>query len=40
MACVSGEYHTITLSDDGTVHSFGRNSFGALGLGTKKIGRI
>ena len=33
MACVSGEYHTITLSDDGTLHSFGRNSEGALGLG-------
>ena len=25
MACASGHYHTITLSDDGTVHSFGRN---------------
>ena len=33
MACVSGEHHTITLSDDGTLHSFGRNSEGALGLG-------
>ena len=29
----SGQWHTITLSDDGTVYSFGRNSFGALGLG-------
>ena len=33
MACVSGDYHTITLSDDGTVHSFGRNNEGELGLG-------
>ena len=33
MACVSGEDHTITLSDDGIVYSFGRNEKGALGLG-------
>ena len=33
MACVCGYVHTITLSDDGTVHSFGRNEGGALGLG-------
>ena len=33
MACVCGGHHTITLSDDGTVHSFGRNDCGALGLG-------
>ena len=33
MACASGHFHTITLSDDGTVHSFGRNREGALGLG-------
>ena len=33
MAFVGGEYHTITLSDDGTLHSFGRNSEGQLGLG-------
>ena len=33
MACVCGHEHTITLSDDGTVHSFGRNNKGALGLG-------
>ena len=33
MACACGQYHTITLSDDGTVHSFGRNDKGALGLG-------
>ena len=32
MAC--GGYHTITLSDDGTAHSFGKNQYGgALGLG-------
>ena len=29
--CVSGCKHTITLSDDGTVHSFGRNAEGQLG---------
>ena len=33
IACVSGEYHTITLSDDGIAHSFGRNNDGELGLG-------
>ena len=33
MACASGQFHTITLSDDGIVHSFGRNKEGALGLG-------
>ena len=33
MACACGYFHTITLSDDGTVHSFGRNKEGALGLG-------
>ena len=33
MACAGGYFHTITLSDDGTVHSFGRNDYGALGLG-------
>ena len=31
MAC--GQNHTITLSDDGTAYSFGRNEEGALGLG-------
>ena len=31
MAC--GSEHTITLSNDGTVHSFGRNKEGQLGLG-------
>ena len=33
MACVCGFEHTITLSDDGTAHSFGRNKEGQLGLG-------
>ena len=33
MACASGLCHTITLSDDGIAHSFGRNTDGALGLG-------
>ena len=33
MACACGSYHTITLSDDGTAHSFGRNFEGQLGLG-------
>ena len=33
MACASSHYHTITLSDDGTAYSFGRNNKGQLGLG-------
>ena len=33
MACVCGQFQTITLSDDGTVHAFGRNNRGELGLG-------
>ena len=33
MSCACGEFHTITLSDDGIVHSFGRNWEGQLGLG-------
>ena len=33
MTCACGDFHTITLSDDGTVHSFGRNEEGELGLG-------
>ena len=37
MACACGFEHTITLSDDGTVHSFGRNSEGELGLGHNSI---
>ena len=32
IACARGLSHTITLSDDGTVHSFGRNGNGQLGL--------
>ena len=32
MACC-GAFHTITLSNDGTLHSFGYNYFGQLGLG-------
>ena len=33
MTACCGEYHTITLSNDGTLHSFGRNYNGELGLG-------
>ena len=33
IACACGFHHTITLSNDGTVHSFGKNEEGALGLG-------
>ena len=33
MACACGYSHTITLSNDGTAHSFGYNGEGALGLG-------
>ena len=32
MACCGG-HHTITLSNDGTLHSFGQNAQGQLGLG-------
>ena len=31
-----GAYHTITLSNDGTLHSFGENGAGQLGLGYNK----
>ena len=31
-----GSYHTITLSNDGTIHSFGHNELGQLGLGHNK----
>ena len=33
MAACCGEFHTITLSNDGTLHSFGYNGYGQLGLG-------
>ena len=33
MTACCGEYHTITLSNDGTLHSFGYNGQGQLGLG-------
>ena len=33
MAAGCGDYHTITLSNDGTLHSFGHNHKGQLGLG-------
>ena len=36
MACACGFFHTIILSDDGTVHSFGGNEEGALGLSQKQ----
>ena len=36
MACASSLYHTITLSNDGTAHSFGINEEGELGLGHKQ----
>ena len=32
MACAIGQYHTITISDDGVVYSFGKNNVGQLGL--------
>ena len=33
MSCVTGNTHTITVSNDGVVHSFGENNYGQLGLG-------
>ena len=36
MSCTCGAYHTISFSDDGTAHSFGRNNEGQLGLGHNK----
>ena len=33
MTACCGKYHTITLSNDGTIHSFGKNDQGQLGLG-------
>ena len=40
MSCACGQYHTITLSDEGTVHSFGRNNLGQLGLGHNMYGLL
>ena len=37
MACANGGQHTIILSDDGTVHTFGHNCSGQLGLGSNKF---
>ena len=31
--CVTGKLHTITLSDEGILYSFGRNNLGQLGIG-------
>lgn len=36
MACFTGGHHTICLSNDGVVHSFGHNFDGQLGLGLVK----
>ena len=36
MAACSGEFYTITLSNDGTLYSFGRNDQGQLGLDHNK----
>ena len=36
MACACGYKYTITLSNDGTTHSFGGNARGQLGLGHNK----
>ena len=33
ISCARGSNHTITLSDDGILHSFGYNTYGQLGLG-------
>ena len=32
MACASGEFHTVTLSDEGVVRSFGRNNYDDVSL--------
>ena len=37
MSCSSGNCHTITLSEDGTVYAFGYNGMGQLGLGHNEI---
>ena len=33
MFCACGNVHTVVVSNDGEVHSFGRNNYGQLGLG-------
>ena len=33
LGCAAGDYHNITLSNDGVVHSYGSNKYGELGLG-------
>ena len=38
MAACCGSAHTITLSNDGTLHSFGYNHYGHLGLGQLGLG--
>ena len=40
IACACGAEHTITLSNDGIVHSFGRNSHGQLGFGRNENGQL
>ena len=37
MAACCGDKHTITLSNDGTLHSFGKNAQGQLGLGHSNV---
>ena len=37
MACCTGQAHTVCLSDDGVVYTFGRNCNGQLGLGYKSM---
>ena len=40
MTCAIGAYHTITLSDDGVVNSFGQNNEGQLGLGHNQTTKL
>ena len=35
--CANGAFYTITLSNDGVVHSFGENNEGQLGLGLNQV---
>jgi len=39
-AVALGAYHSIALADDGTVYSWGRNSYGHLGDGTEDTDRL